>query len=285
MVNPAKVEEVNKLKELISNAKVVAIANIKGIPTDALQQIRKEARKIANLRVSKKRLMARALKEKGLEKLAERLMEEKDITPMLVTTNENIFKLAKLFMEKKVNVPAKPGMIAPKDIVIPAGPTTLPPGPALTELKALGVKTKITGGKIEITEDKVVVKEGEVISPRVANVLAMLGIKPIEVSIKLLGAVEGGIYYDEETLSTPLDKYVEDLKNAFLEAKALALEIGFPAKEVIEDLLVKAEREARALGIEAAIPEKDLIEDILISAERKALALYDEIKDKLNTAQ
>jgi len=280
MVNPAKIEEVNKLKELISQAKVVAIADVKGIPADALQKIRKEAKPMATLRVSRKRLLARALKEKGLEKLAEKLLEQKEITPMLVTTNENIFKLAKLFMENKAKVPAKPGQIAPNDIVIPAGPTNLPPGPALTELKALGVKTKITGGKIEITEDKVVVKAGEVVTPRVANVLNMLGIKPIEVNIKLLAAYDG-TYYDEAILSTPLEKYLEDLKQAFLEAKALALEIGYPSKETIEDLLIKAYREAKALGVEAAIPEKELIEDILINAERKAQALYNEIKDKL----
>ena len=281
MVNPAKIEEVNKLKEIIKSHKAVALANVKGIPTDALQKIRKEARKMAVLRVSRKKLLARALKEEGLEKIAEKLMEIKDITPMLVATNENVFKLAKLFMEKKVNVPAKAGQIAPKDIIIPAGPTNLPPGPALTELKALGLKTKITGGKIEITEDKVVVKEGEVITPRVANVLNMLGLKPIELNISLIMAYDG-TYYDESVLSVPLDKYIEDLKLAFLESKALALEIGYPSKETIEDLLSKAYREAKILGIEAAIPEKELIEDIIVNAERKAQTLYEEIKDKLN---
>jgi len=283
MVNPSKVEEVNRLKDIIKKGKTVAIANIRGIPTRDLQRIRKEVRNLANMRVSKKRLIIRALKETGYEDLANELEKEKEVTALL-STNENIFKIAKIFMEHKVNVPIKAGEIAPKDIVIPKGITNIPVGPIQTELRALGVKTKVTSGKIEIVEDAVVVKEGEIVSPKVANVLQTLGIKPIERQVTLIAAKDE-VFYDKQILNTPLDLYIEQLKDAYIKARGLAIELAIPTKEIIDELLIKAHRSSIGLAIELGIPSKEVIDQILIRAENAAKLLYDEIKDKIENSQ
>ncbi len=46
------------------------------------------------------------------------------------------------------------------DLEIPAGPTDLIPGPAISEMGALGIQIQIQGGKIEVKQPRIVTKKG-----------------------------------------------------------------------------------------------------------------------------
>ena len=61
----------------------------------------------------------------------------------------------------KTAAPAKPGDIAPEDILVKAGDTPFKPGPIVGELQKAGIPAAIEGGKIVIKKDKVLVKKGE----------------------------------------------------------------------------------------------------------------------------
>ena len=67
------------------------------------------------------------------------------------------------------------------DIVIEAGSTDLPPGPAISELSSAGLKVKIEDGKIAIQESKVIIKKGGKINELAANVMTKLDIMPFKV--------------------------------------------------------------------------------------------------------
>ena len=88
--------------------------------------------------------------------------------PALLFTKENPFSLFKLIKANKSPAPAKPGQKAPTDLKILAGPTPFAPGPVISELAALGLKTKVDAGKINIVADAIVCKEGAVISDKLA---------------------------------------------------------------------------------------------------------------------
>ena len=125
------------------------------------------------------------------------------------------FKLFKTLDESKSPAPVKGGSVAPCDIEVKAGSTGMPPGPFLSELKAVGIPAAIDKGKIGIKEDKVVIKEGEVVSQKLAVVLSALGIKPRITSYnvcytKLLRKSEKNLdMIHLRVFQTPLKKYLE----------------------------------------------------------------------------
>ena len=60
----------------------------------------------------------------------------------------------------KSTAPAKPGDIAPEDIIVKEGETPFKPGPIVGELQKAGIPAAIEGGKIVIRKDKVLVEKG-----------------------------------------------------------------------------------------------------------------------------
>ncbi len=258
MVAPWKIEEVNKLKEMINRSKVIGLIDLFEMPAAQLHEIRRKFREKVTIKVSKKRLIERALKETGNEKLIEFLGR----IPGIILANEDPIKIFKEISSFKVPAPAKPGVPAPKDIVIPAGPTPLPPM-AMGQLKALGLKTKVEGGKITILEDKVVTKAGEIIKPEIADLVNKLGLKPLEIGLNIVALSDKKMVYDKETLELAIRDFTEDVKGHFLNALYLALGINWMNKYTSIPIIKKAYLNALALARSVLLPERaSIIEHI-----------------------
>jgi large subunit ribosomal protein L10 len=285
MVQEWKKKEVEYLKSLIKDYNVVGIVDIFKLPALPFQRMRKELKDIVKIKVSKKNLIKRAIEElkdekKGLEKLEEYL--EKAIEPALLVTNDNPFRLYKILEKNKSPAPAEAGAIAPKDIVIPAGPTDFPPM-QIPMFKKVGIKTKVTGGKIEVVEDTVVTKAGEKITPEVAELLNKLGIEPLEIGLDLVAAYEKGIVYDKSILAVDEQEYINNLQLAHLGAINLATEIAYLTKETMESIFRKLVLGAKQLAKEIGYISKDTIEDLIIQAVSEANALENTVNPKEET--
>jgi len=281
MVAPWKIEYVNNLYNELKNAKTFAIANAMDIPSSSLQEIREILKnKNINVKVVRKRLLIKALeilsKENSVyEEIIKQLKENKRITVTLLLPKEetNPFILNKILEENKTYRAARPEEIVLEDIIIPAGPTPFSPGPILSELKKFGLNVKVEGGKIVIAEEKLVAKKGEKISKDLASLLQKLNIKPIPVKLSILLVYDKGIIYTSDILSIPLEKYLEDLKNAFRKAVAVSVEIAYPTKYSIRLLLRKGYENAIKVSVKTGIPTKDSIELLLRKAMNTALIL------------
>ena len=157
------------------------------------------------------------------------------------------FVLAAELISKKTLTKAKTGQEATEDIEISAGPTDLVPGPAISELGALGIQIQIDKGKINIKEPKVIVKKGEKISQATADVMNKLDIKPFSIGFMPVVAFdtkEGKIYID---INVDKEGIVKELKNLFSKALAFAVEIAYASPETIGFLIQKAGRQEKAL--------------------------------------
>ncbi|NOZ82189.1 MAG: 50S ribosomal protein P1 [Candidatus Micrarchaeota archaeon] len=260
---------VEELTEMIKSHKTVGLLNLYKIPTPALQKIREDLRNTAKIKVAKKSLILRAFENCGLSRLSEFI----DGQPALILSNENPFRLSMLLRKKKSQAPAKPGDVAPKDILVPAGPTNIPPGPAISTLTKVKIPAKVEGGKIAVLKDFVVCKKGETITEDIAAALNLLGIKPIEIGLEILAAFENGLLYTKDVLSIEPEKFVEELIDAKSKALSLAVEISYFTPETIEHLLIKAFQHMKTLGIETGLTEPGIIEDVLSKAFLNALAI------------
>ena len=145
----SKLKSVRELTELIKNKKTILIASIKNIPASQFQKIWKKLRSKAIIKVPKKNLIVRALDSSETEAIKKLKEQIKDNITILFS-DMDCFDLASELIKNKSPAKARAGQESPEDIEVPAGPTDLVPGPAISELGALGIKIQIQGGKIHI---------------------------------------------------------------------------------------------------------------------------------------
>ncbi|MBI5553137.1 MAG: 50S ribosomal protein L10 [Candidatus Diapherotrites archaeon] len=266
-----KQSQVSELKKLLDQYSVVAIANLKSYPSNLFSEMRKKLKGKALVRVSKTRVVQRALSEsKKFSPLGE-FAEGKSVA--IIFSSINPFELYGFLKKNKGQMFAKEGDVADEEIIIPAGDSGLPPGPAMSELKAAGLQIKVAGPTIEITADKVVAKKGEAISAPVAALLSKLNVKPIRVGLNLVAAQEGTDLFKPEVLDIDLDQVFADFMAAHRNAFNLAVNAAYPTPETMEVLVVKAFREAKAVALEASIVNEVTAGEILAKASRQAQAL------------
>lgn len=252
---------------------VVSLADISGVPARQFQLLRQRLRGEHQILVTKNTLLRLALE--GVREKPELAELAKVVGGQcaLILSKTSPFKLQKILKESMVDAPAKPGSKSDKDIIIPAGETDVPPGPAVGELQRLGIKARIQAGRVVITEDCRLVKRGDTITKEISDVLARFGILPLQLGLRLKAAVEGGLLFTPDILS--IDEEVvhgwisEGWRNAF----ALAVNAVYFTGETVGVFLAKASASARALAISTALPVKELMPEILGLAHSRMLAL------------
>jgi len=265
-----KEESLVEIRKLITKYPTIAVADLKSFPASLFQGIRKKLSSKGTIRVTKVRVLRMALKEaKGKEVLVDYTVK----SCAVIFTSMNPFELFAFLKKNKGSISAKEGDLAPEDINVPAGDTGLPPGPALSDLKAAGLKVSVQGSTIAVMEDKIVTKKGEPVNKAVAGTLSKLDIKPIKVGLRLIASLENGQIFEAKVLDIDTDKIYLEFVDAHRKAFNLAYNAQYFTKPVTELLLQKAFREAKAVAIEGEIFEPAIMPDIIAKAERQAKAL------------
>ncbi len=297
-----KKEQVEGIKDLVGSYKTIGIAKIRGLGAKQLQRIRKEFRDKARLRVSKNSLISISLGETGMNDMADFV----DDQMALIFTDLDAFELYTIMEKGKMPAPIKAGAVAPLDIIIENGPTSLRPGPIVGELQNLGIPAGIESGKVVIKKRKVAVEEGERVSPALAEMLARLEIYPVMEGLDLCAVYdhEAQVLFTPDVLHIDLSKYFSDVKEgakaafslathikfdyptpytigdliseASVKSQALALNIAYPTSVTIKPLIQKAYSDARNLSINACIYERDTMAYLLAKAcsQAQSLARY-----------
>ncbi|MFX0068192.1 MAG: 50S ribosomal protein L10 [Promethearchaeota archaeon] len=274
-VPEAKLREVDQLAKYIEDYDVVGLVKMEELSVKQVQDIRKKLRGEAIIRMAKNRLMKRAIeKTKGSKKNIEKLMDKIEGTTAFLFINKDPFEIARFLNKNKTKAPAKPGNIPSQDIVIPEGNTGFPPGPMITELGDLGLKTKIKSGTIWIAEDKVMVKKGEEVPRKVALILSKLGVTPMEVGLTLHAAYQDGAIFTSGDLITDIERIFDQIRMAYAEAMNLSVSMAYPTSDNVSILLQKASMEINNLSANAQLFIPGLIERSLSRAEAEANALY-----------
>ena len=273
MVSTKKKRIVQKLTADIQKSTVVGIVNMENLPAAQLQVMRSTLKKQkVSIMMARKRLLHRALEGSKKDNIAH-LIEKMKGMPAVLLTSSNPFSLYSTIQKNKSESSAKPGQIAPRDLIVKAGPTTFAPGPIISELAAVGIKTKVDQGKLAILQDTVIVKEGGVISQKVAETLKRLDIKPMEIGLDLVAVWENGVVFAAKQLHIDEAEYARDITQAAQWAMNLAIEAAYPSVDTIELLLQTAQRGARSLSIEQGILTDQTADEILAKAEREALSV------------
>ncbi len=277
-VSERKKEHRETLEKWLKECPIIGVIDVSGLPCAQLQSIKKKLSDKITIFMTKKRIAKIAIDKAkkdvpGLEKLKDHLQG----IPALMFTKENPFKIFNIIKKNKTPAAAKAGQTAPKDLVIPAGPTEFGPGPIVGELGAFGIKAGIENGKVAIKSDFTVAKKGDTIDDRKAGLLAKFNIKPMEIGLNVTSILENGEILPAEVLDIDEKEYLKNIMTAASWAFNLSVEAVFVTKENADLLISKAFNDAKALAIEQGILEEEVVEQILSKASVQAASLKQQL--------
>ncbi|MDG6229718.1 MAG: 50S ribosomal protein L10 [Candidatus Thermoplasmatota archaeon] len=276
-----KHQELEEITSIITDHKIIGIAEIGSIPAPQMQHMRENLREKLIIRCSKNTLILRALDNAGkTHKQIDGLTSLITGQTAVIATDMNPFKLYNYLKSTRTKAPAKGGETAIEDIVVKAGDTPFKPGPIVGELQKVGIPAAIEGGKVVIKKDKVVVKQGEKILREMAQMLARLEIFPLEIGITMHGAYEDGFIFKADVLDIDIDEYMTMMYTAISNSSAVAVAAAWATKQTITPLIMKAQRSAFALAMEQGILTKDTTPFILGKAHRSMLSIAKKLKDE-----
>ncbi|MBN1167516.1 MAG: 50S ribosomal protein L10 [Methanospirillaceae archaeon] len=273
-----KKKEISTIKRLMEEYKLVGLVDMYGIPAQQVQDIRRNLRERAELRMTRNTLIRHALDEVGggIEELKESILGHS----ALIFTNENPFKLFATLEKTKTKMAARPGEKAPEDIVVEKGPTSFKPGPIVGELQQAGIPAAIEAGKVTIRETKTVVRAGEVINRKLAEALVKLDIKPMDIGLLLQAAYYEKTLYDPSVLAIDEAAFYQKILTAASEAYNLSVNACIFTADTTEAIITRAAMQARNLAIEASVLSPDVIQGILGKAQGQAVSLKATIDKK-----
>jgi large subunit ribosomal protein L10 len=249
----AKLAEIKKLSE---EYPVIAVATLNELPANIMSLVRKRLGDDAVVVVAKTRVVKKAFEESSVDtSKIDDLVKE---SVAVIFSKKNPFELFSFIKKNKGAATAKEGDVADDDIVVQAGDTGLPPGPALSGLKAAGLKVAVQGPTISVTADKVVTKKGEEVNAAVADVLSKLNMKPMKIGMSVLGVLDKSEneFYSADVLDVDEEELFNNFITAYQHALNLSVETEFYTDQNVELIVVKAERSAKAINDEVGNAEE-----------------------------
>jgi len=167
---------------------------------------------------------------------------------LFVPKNVSIAELRAKIINDKVQTQVKAGVIAPTNVIIPAGPTGQDPSQT-SFFQALDIPTKINRGQIEIVDDVKLVNKNEKVSRSAAELLVMLDIKPFYYGIGVNLIYDNGNVYHSEVLDITEDDVTKAFNCSIREAAALCLALEFPTAISVPHHLLDAYKNMLAIGL------------------------------------
>ena len=267
---------VEQLEQQIEEKPVVGILDMHNLPSRQLQQIKKDMKEFANIRMERKTLMEIAIENADKEGI-EQLEETEATQPAFIFSEKDPFQLYSLIQQNKSSAAAQGGEEAPSDIEIPEGDTGIGPGPMLGKLQGAGLQVQVDDGSIHVQNPGVIVEAGETITNDDAEILNQVGIEPLELGLDLDIAYSEGEIFTSEELDIDVDKYRSDIEAAAGGAFNLAVNAGVVNETTAPSIISQAVQEAKNLAISEGLPVEETIEEALAFASSSARGLDSEL--------
>jgi large subunit ribosomal protein L10 len=264
-----KEEIVEHMEEQIDEHPVVGILDMHNLPSKQLQQIKKEMKEFANIRMERKTLMKLAIENSDKEGVDQ--LEENDATqPAFIFSNKDPFQLYSLIQQNKSSAAAQGGEEAPSDIEVPEGDTGIGPGPMLGKLQGAGLQVQVDDGSIHVQKPGVIVERGETITADDAEILNQIGIEPLEIGLDLDIAFSEGEIFTAEELDIDVNEYRADVEAAATGAFNLAVNAGVVNETTASAIVSQAAQKAENLAVSEGLPEEETIEKSISYAKSNA---------------
>jgi len=244
-----KSEYFDKVVKLLSEYRKILLVTCDNIGSNHMQRIRRTMRGKAVLLMGKNTMMRKAIRMNlASNSKWEALLPHITYNVGMIFTNTDLQQIKKIIDESRVPAPAKIGAVAPNDVIIPKGITTLEPTKT-GFLQALNIASKINKGSIEILQDVHLIKENDKVGSSEATLLQMLDIRPFEYGLKITSIYDDGAVYSVKVLMMTDDDIMARFCDGLKNVASLSLGLHYPTLASFPHAFLNAYKNLLAIAV------------------------------------
>ncbi|KAL9660718.1 hypothetical protein QQ045_025535 [Rhodiola kirilowii] len=265
-----------KLCQLLDDYSQILVVAADNVGSNQLQMIRKGLRGDSLVLMGKNTMMKRSVRlhaEKTGNKDFLNLLPLLQGNVGLIFTKGDLKEVSEEVAKYKVGAPARVGLVAPIDVIVPPGNTGLDPSQT-SFFQVLNIPTKINKGTVEIITPVELIKKGDKVGSSEAALLAKLGIRPFSYGLVVLSVYDSGSVFSPEVLDLTEDDLVEKFAVGVSMVTALSLAISYPTLAAAPHMFINAYKNvlAVALATEYSFPQADKVKEYLKDPSKFAVA-------------
>ncbi|KAH7537531.1 hypothetical protein FEM48_Zijuj03G0103000 [Ziziphus jujuba var. spinosa] len=265
-----------KLCRLLDEYSQVLVVAADNVGSNQLQNIRQGLRGDSIVLMGKNTMMKRSIRIHSENTGNQTFL---NLIPLLVGnvglifTKGDLKEVSEEVAKYKVGAPARVGLIAPIDVVVPPGNTGLDPSQT-SFFQVLNIPTKINKGTVEIITPVELIRKGDKVGSSEAALLAKLGIRPFSYGLVVLSVYDNGSVFSPEVLDLTEDDLVVKFATGVSMVTSLALAISYPTLAAAPHMFINAYKNvlAIALATEYSFPQADEVKEYLKDPSKFAVA-------------
>ncbi|XP_012459061.1 60S acidic ribosomal protein P0 [Gossypium raimondii] len=265
-----------KLCQLLDEYTQILIAAADNVGSNQLQNIRKGLRGDSVVLMGKNTMMKRSVRmhaEKTGNQAFLNLIPLLQGNVGLIFTKGDLKEVSEEVAKYKVGAPARVGLVAPIDVVVPPGNTGLDPSQT-SFFQVLNIPTKINKGTVEIITPVELIKKGDKVGSSEAALLAKLGIRPFSYGLIVLSVYDNGSVFSPEVLDLTEDDLIEKFATGVSMVTALSLAISYPTLAAAPHMFINGYKNVLAVAVatEYSFPQADKVKEYLADPSKFAVA-------------
>ncbi|KHG08087.1 60S acidic ribosomal P0 [Gossypium arboreum] len=266
-----------KLCQLLDEYTQILIAAADNVGSNQLQNIRKGLRGDSVVLMGKNTMMKRSVRmhaEKTGNQAFLNLIPLLQGNVGLIFTKGDLKEVSEEVAKYKVGAPARVGLVAPIDVVVPPGNTGLDPSQT-SFFQVLNIPTKINKGTVEIITPVELIKKGDKVGSSEAALLAKLGIRPFSYGLVVLSVYDNGSVFSPEVLDLTEEDLIEKFATGVSMVTALSLAISYPTLAAAPHMFINAYKNVLSVAVatEYSFPQADKVKEYLADPSKFAVAV------------
>ncbi|CAL8992177.1 unnamed protein product [Prunus brigantina] len=267
----------SKLCQLLDEYGQILIVAADNVGSNQLQNIRKGLRGDSIVLMGKNTMMKRSIRIHA-EKTGNNVYL--NLVPLLVGnvglifTKGDLKEVSEEVAKYKVGAPARVGLVAPIDVVVPPGNTGLDPSQT-SFFQVLNIPTKINKGTVEIITPVELIKKGDKVGSSEAALLAKLGIRPFSYGLVVQTVYDNGSVFSPEVLDLTEDDLMVKFALGVSMVTSLALAIAYPTLAAAPHMFLNAYKNVLAVSLatEYTFPQAEKVKEYLKDPSKFAAAV------------
>lgn len=280
MVKPTKAErkttydgKLCKLLDIYSQILIVAADNV---GSNQLQNIRKGLRGDSVVLMGKNTMMKRSIRAHA-EKTGN--TDILNLVPLLmgnvglIFTKGDLKEVSEEVGKYKVGAPARVGLIAPIDVIVPPGNTGLDPSQT-SFFQVLNIPTKINKGTVEIITPVELIKKGDKVGSSESALLSKLLIRPFSYGLIVTSVYDNGSVFSPDVLQLTEDDLMEKFATGVSMVTSLSMALAYPTLAAAPHMFINAYKNVLAIALETdcSFPQAEKVKEYLKDPSKFAVA-------------
>uniref|UniRef100_A0A0E0R3U7 Major facilitator superfamily (MFS) profile domain-containing protein n=1 Tax=Oryza rufipogon TaxID=4529 RepID=A0A0E0R3U7_ORYRU len=191
----------------------------------------------------------------------------------LIFTKGDLKEVREEVAKYKVGAPARVGLVAPVDVVVPPGNTGLDPSQT-SFFQVLNIPTKINKGTVEIITPVELIKKGDKVGSSESALLAKLGIRPFSYGLVITNVYDSGSVFSPEVLDLTEEDLMEKFASGVSMVASVSLAISYPTIAAAPHMFLNGYKNVLAVAVETeySYPHADKIKEYLKDPSKFAVA-------------